>query len=116
MTQVLGVELPWHAVESYLVAIGATLVPKPDDGRIAVEAPSWRPDLVREVDLIEEIARLHGYQNFPAELRPFGPGLLDDAPIERVASRSAARAGAQGLFEVSRSPSAPADGTEAFGC
>ena len=69
VTQVLGIELPWHAVEGYLVSVGATLVPKPDDGRIAVEAPSWRPDLVREIDLVEEVARLHGYQNFPAELR-----------------------------------------------
>ena len=70
VSHLLGVDLPWHAVESYLVAVGATLVPKPEDSRIAVEAPSWRPDLSREIDLIEEVARLHGYQNFPSELRP----------------------------------------------
>jgi len=112
VAQVLGVEVPWHAVESYLVAIGATLVPKPDDGRIAVEAPSWRPDLVREIDLIEEIARLHGYQNFPADLRPFRPGLLDDAPIERVSAEARRAMVEQGLFEVSPLPMAPADGAE----
>jgi phenylalanyl-tRNA synthetase beta chain len=112
VAQVLGVELPWHAVESYLVAIGATVVPKPDDGRIAVEAPSWRPDLVREIDLIEEIARLHGYQNFPAELRPFRPGLLDDAPIERASAEVRRGMVGQGLFEVSPLPTAPADGAE----
>jgi phenylalanyl-tRNA synthetase beta chain len=112
VAQVLGVELPWHAVESYLVAIGATLVPKPDDGRIAVEAPSWRPDLVREIDLIEEIARLHGYQNFPAELRPFRPGPLEDAPIERVSAEVRRGMVQLGLFEVSPLPMAPADGVE----
>ena len=80
MTQVLGIELPWRALESYLVAIGATVVSKPDDGRIAVEVPSWRPDLVREIDLVEEVARLHGYEKFPSELRPFRPGSLTDAP------------------------------------
>ncbi|HWG38522.1 MAG TPA: phenylalanine--tRNA ligase subunit beta [Terriglobales bacterium] len=33
--------------------------------------PSWRPDLAREIDLIEEIARLHGYGGFPARLPAF---------------------------------------------
>jgi phenylalanyl-tRNA synthetase beta chain len=112
VTQVLGIELPGHAVERYLTSIGATLVPKPDDGRIAVEVPSWRPDLVREIDLIEEIARLHGYQNFPAELRPFRPGLLEDAPIERAAAEVRRGLAGQGLFEVMALPTAPADGPD----
>ena len=112
VTQLLGIELPWHAVEGYLVSIGATLVPKPEDGRIAVEVPSWRPDLLREVDLIEEVARLHGYQNFPAELRPFRPGALEDAPIERAAAGVRRGLAGQGLLEVMPLPTAPADGPE----
>lgn len=112
VAQVLGIELPWHAVEGYLVSVGATLVPKPDDGRIAVEAPSWRPDLVREIDLVEEVARLHGYQNFPAELRPFRPGQLDDAPIERAATEVRRGLAGQGLMEVMPLPTAPADGPD----
>ena len=71
VAQVLGVELPWADLERHLVAIGATVVSKPEDGRIAVDVPGWRPDLQREIDLIEEIARLHGYDRFPADLRPF---------------------------------------------
>jgi phenylalanyl-tRNA synthetase beta chain len=110
--QVLGVELPWHALESYLVAIGATVVSKPEDGRIAVEVPSWRPDLVREIDLIEEVARLHGYEKFPADLRPFRPGTLVEAPIEQVTTQVRQGLARQGLFEVSPLPTAPADGTE----
>jgi phenylalanyl-tRNA synthetase beta chain len=109
--QVLGVELPWHALESYLVAIGATLVSKPEDGRIAVEVPSWRPDLVREIDLIEEVARLHGYEKFPADLRPFRPGTLVDAVIEQVTTQVRQGLVRQGLFEVSPLPTAPADGS-----
>jgi phenylalanyl-tRNA synthetase beta chain len=112
VTQVLGIDLPWHAVESYLVAIGATLVPKPADGRIAVEAPSWRPDLVREVDLVEEIARLHGYQNFPSDLRPFRPSLLADAPIERTTSEVRRGLAQLGLLEVLPLPMAAAEGAE----
>src|SRR6185312_3871643 len=34
-------------------------------------APSWRHDLTREIDLTEELARLHGYQHFPARLPRF---------------------------------------------
>jgi len=110
--QVLGVELPWQALESYLVGIGATLVPKPEDARIAVEAPSWRPDLVREIDLIEEVARLHGYEKFPADLRPFRPGTLVDAPIEQITAKVRQGLARQGLFEVSPLPTAPGDGGE----
>jgi phenylalanyl-tRNA synthetase beta chain len=112
VNRVLGVDLPWDAVERYLVAVGATLVPKPDDGRIAVEPPSWRPDLAREVDLIEEVARLHGYGNFPAELRAFRPSLLADAPIEQVSARVREGLARQGLLEVLAMPMGPADGSD----
>jgi phenylalanyl-tRNA synthetase beta chain len=112
VAQVLGIELPWHAVESYLVAIGATLVPKPDDGRVAVEAPSWRPDLVREIDLVEEIARLHGYQNFPADLRPFRPSVLADDSLERITAEVREGLARQGLLEVMPLPTAPSDSAD----
>ncbi len=112
VSHLLGVELPWQALENYLVAIGATLVSKPEDGRIAVEVPSWRPDLLREVDLIEEIARLHGYEKFPAGLRPFRPGTLPDAPVERTTSAVRSGLARLGLLEVLPLPTAPADGPE----
>ena len=34
----------------------------------------------REVDLVEEIARLHGYDKFSDEIRPFRPGTVPDDP------------------------------------
>ena len=112
VNRLLGVDLPWEAVERYLVAVGATLVPKPADDRIAVEPPSWRPDLVREVDLIEEIARLHGYQNFPADLRGFRPSLLADAPVEQIAAHVREGLARYGMLEVVTLPMAPADGPD----
>ena len=110
VAQVLGVDLPWDAIERYLVAIGATVVSKPEDGRIAVDVPGWRPDLVAEIDLVEEIARLHGYDNFPTELRPFRVGELPTALSEEV--EAAVRRGlvAQGLFEVQSLPLGGEDG------
>jgi len=41
------------------------------DGNLIVTVPSYRPDIEIEVDLIEEVARLHGYENIPAVL-PYG--------------------------------------------
>jgi phenylalanyl-tRNA synthetase beta chain len=110
VSQVLGVDLPWQTLEKYLVAIGATVVSKPDDGRIAVDVPGWRPDLVAEIDLVEEIARLHGYEAFPSDLRPFRLGTLPDAPIE--AAVRALRQGlvAEGLYEVNSLPLGKDDG------
>ncbi|HYF39113.1 MAG TPA: phenylalanine--tRNA ligase subunit beta, partial [Gemmatimonadales bacterium] len=112
VSQVLGVDLPGHAIEQYLVAIGATVVPKPEDERMAVEAPSWRPDLVREIDLVEEVARLHGYQHFPSDLRAFRPSQLADAPIERATAEVRAGLARQGLLEVLPLPLARQDGSE----
>ena len=74
--------------------------------------PGWRPDLVREIDLIEEIARLHGYDTFPSDLRPFRMGTLPEAPEEIAASRVRRGMVEQGLYEVSRLPLGPADGEE----
>ena len=108
VAQVLGVELPWHELERHLVAIGATVVSKPEDGRIAVDVPGWRPDLRREIDLIEEIARLHGYDSFPAELRPFRLGNLADPPEEAVTSALRRGLAAEGFYEVVSLPLGPA--------
>jgi phenylalanyl-tRNA synthetase beta chain len=109
VAQVLGVELPSEELERHLVATGATVVSKPEDGRIAVDVPGWRPDLQGEVDLIEEIARLHGYDAFPSDLRAFRTGNLPDAPIERVASSVRRGMAAQGFYEVVSLPMGPRD-------
>ena len=110
VAQVLGVEIPWASLEKYLVAIGATVVSKPDDGRIAVDVPGWRPDLVAEIDLIEEIARLHGYEAFPSDLRPFRLGDLPDAPIDDAMRHVRRGLVAQGLYEVSSLPLGKSEG------
>ena len=40
---------------------------------LLVYIPSYRPDLAIEEDLIEEVARLHGYDNISSELKPAVP-------------------------------------------
>jgi phenylalanyl-tRNA synthetase beta chain len=104
LARVLGVELPVHVVEQCLVSIGCAVVAKPDDERIAVEVPGWRPDLTAEIDLIEEIARRYGYDGIPSELRPFRVGAQEDAPMELLADRVRDGLAAQGLFEAVTMP------------
>ncbi len=100
VAQVLGVDLPWIEIEKQLAALGATVLSKPHDGRIAVDVPGWRPDIVGEIDLIEEIARLHGYDKLPTDLRAFRPGLRRDDPAWGVNQRLRAALAAAGLAEV----------------
>lgn len=44
---------------------------------LEVTVPGFRPDLAREIDLVEEVARLHGLQELPSTLPPGAAGGLD---------------------------------------
>jgi phenylalanyl-tRNA synthetase beta chain len=58
-------------VERFLTALGCTLSPAGDAGVYEVKLPSWRLDLEREIDLIEEVARVYGYNKFADTLPSF---------------------------------------------
>jgi phenylalanyl-tRNA synthetase beta chain len=66
-------------VESVLTALGCGLTsaqrPSPGDASWSVTLPSWRLDLEREIDLIEELARVYGYNRFANTLPAFGEGV-----------------------------------------
>ncbi len=62
----LGVAVPPTTVRSILASLGFTIVAKSPVG-FTVEVPTFRPDVTREADLIEEIARVHGFDNIPEE-------------------------------------------------
>jgi phenylalanyl-tRNA synthetase beta chain len=53
-----GVDIPEEEQVRILEALGFTIAGSGDD--VVVEAPSWRPDINGEADLIEEIVRIHG--------------------------------------------------------
>jgi len=110
--QVLGVAVSVRAIEKYLVAIGCTVLYKPDDERIAVDVPGWRPDLEGEVDLIEEVARLHGYDNFPTEFRPYRVGRLGDGPLDKAIIEVRNGMVGLGLLEATLLPMGPGEGPE----
>ena len=67
-------------VEGVLRALGCELVgqkvgPGTDVAAWQVTLPSWRLDLEREIDLIEEVARVYGYNRFQNTLPAFGEGV-----------------------------------------
>ncbi len=68
-------------IDRYLTALGCALTPTSDD-RYDVELPSWRLDLTREIDLIEEIARVYGYNRFANTLPT--PWIVVAHPTERT--------------------------------
>lgn len=109
VAQVLGIELPLQVVEKTLTAIGCTLVAKPDDGRIAVEVPGWRPDLKAEIDLVEEVGRVYGFEKIPDDLRPYRPGNQVDAPSEVAADRVRRGLVMEGFVEVMTLSMGPPD-------
>jgi phenylalanyl-tRNA synthetase beta chain len=62
----LGQAIAPERIAQLLTFVGCTLRPTP--GGFDVEVPTHRPDISREVDLIEELARLSGYETLPSEL------------------------------------------------
>ncbi|MCS6913456.1 MAG: phenylalanine--tRNA ligase subunit beta [Myxococcales bacterium] len=67
---------------------------------LAVTVPTFRPDLTREVDLIEEVGRLAGYHRIPATLPPLRLGGLVASGAGRIADRARDLACALGLDEI----------------
>jgi phenylalanyl-tRNA synthetase beta chain len=109
----LGVPIPRKEVEQYLSSVGFVVAPR--DERMAVQIPGWRPDVTREVDLIEEVARLRGYDTFPDELRPYRPTTVPEAPSEttlRYIRKQLVQAGS-GLLEARTLPLGPANSPDA---
>jgi phenylalanyl-tRNA synthetase beta chain len=89
-------------VEAVLIALGCGLAQSSESaGRIGeksgwqVSLPSWRLDLDREIDLIEEVARVYGYNRFANTLPAFGEGVkaLPWAESEAAVRRTLMAAG-----------------------
>jgi len=71
------------AAESILTRLGCGLSSAPAGQ--AVTLPSWRLDLEREIDLIEEIARVYGYNRFRNTLPPFAGSVMELPSAEKEA-------------------------------
>ncbi len=63
----LGTKLSLSEVETYLTRLGFTLSSDGTD-LYQLKIPSWRNDISAEIDIIEEVARIYGYNNIPRNL------------------------------------------------
>jgi phenylalanyl-tRNA synthetase beta chain len=61
--RILGESLNTLEISRILSRLGFTMLPGSEDTYL-VHIPSWRLDIEREIDIIEELARLHGYDKF----------------------------------------------------
>ncbi|MGZ8411168.1 MAG: phenylalanine--tRNA ligase subunit beta [Gemmatirosa sp.] len=105
IARLLGAPIPDADVERLLAAIGFR-IEREAGGETAwtVTPPSWRQDVTREVDLIEEVVRLVGFDALPDELRPFRTGTVPDDPMHIVTHRVRDALVAQGLLEAKPLP------------
>jgi phenylalanyl-tRNA synthetase beta chain len=82
--RILGIDIDRAKVVRILKALG--LEEEPQNGlAVSFRPPSWRSDLEREIDLIEEVARIHGYEHIPED-RPVAVSSSPRGARERVES------------------------------
>lgn len=95
----LGTSLGASEVTGYLRRLpGLDVVP--DGEAFAVTVPTWRRDLEQEADLVEEVARLHGYDQIPATLPPGQSVDPPETPARRQEQRLRQLFLAAGLSEA----------------
>jgi phenylalanyl-tRNA synthetase beta chain len=66
IARILGFAIDSATVQKILAALGLEPLAA-SAGLLTYRPPSWRSDLEREIDLIEEVARIHGYEHIPEE-------------------------------------------------
>lgn len=66
--KILSIDIPSQRIIEYLSALGLNFLNEFED-KLDFEIPYYRKDLTREIDLIEEVIRLNGYNNVPTFLK-----------------------------------------------
>ena len=98
--RILGGNLEAGEIFRILKKLGFTLIPEGQgDAQFRVHIPSWRLDVEREIDVIEEIARLHGYDKFENTL-PAYSGAVVELPHAAMDATLRTRALALGYNEA----------------
>jgi phenylalanyl-tRNA synthetase beta chain len=98
ISRILGIDVPWDEALHILERLG---LQRMDANAAAADfaPPSWRRDLTREIDLIEEVARIHGYDRIPED-RPIPTVAGTRSKAERIDERIRSVLTAAGFSEA----------------
>ena len=96
---VLGTDLQKPQVSDILRRLQMPAMAEDEDS-LTVQVPSYRGDLTREIDLIEEVARLHGYDNIPVTLPRLAMSAQRPPKEARLREKAKELLLGMGFFEV----------------
>ncbi len=96
--RLLGISIPPRECVSILQQLGLQMISQ-SETEVTVCPPGWRPDLTRECDLIEEVARIHGYDQIPTDA-PLPVTATSRTLRERVLDALRMQLAAAGLSEA----------------
>jgi phenylalanyl-tRNA synthetase beta chain len=112
LKRVLGIDVEPAAARAILTALGNREI-KHDARMVEVVPPSWRRDIAREIDLVEEVARIHGYDKIPEDVSvPMAPSHRTRG--DRVLSRVRQALSAAGFDEAMTVSAVEADWSASF--
>lgn len=97
--RLLGDGVPVEEMSRLLASVGFAVRPGPD-GLLHVSPPAWRGDVLRDADLVEEVARLRGYGVLSDEVAAFRPGTVPDHPLHVTGRRVRDLLVGEGLAEA----------------
>jgi phenylalanyl-tRNA synthetase beta chain len=107
-TRLLGAAVSAGEVAGLLRSVGFSVDDR-DPAALVVSPPSWRLDVTRDADLVEEVARLRGYDTLSDELSAFRPGTVPDHPYAVTMRSLRELLVGEGLLEVRPMPFVRAD-------
>ena len=95
---VLGLKIALEKQREFLERLGFKVTA--EDGVLTAQIPTWRRDIEREIDLIEEVARLYGYDRVPVTLHQGGTAGAGRALPSRLRDRARSACLRCGLTEI----------------
>ncbi|MFA5099915.1 MAG: phenylalanine--tRNA ligase subunit beta [Candidatus Omnitrophota bacterium] len=98
VNQILGLDVSADRIKTILETLGFSLKAKGGDG-FSVTVPSHRQDVNAEIDLVEEVARIHGFENTPVSLPAVKLQVETDSTYRRITALKSLLTGL-GLDEV----------------
>lgn len=99
LNRFLGTKIDEKEISRLMEALGLTHL-ETKAGEMTFLVPTYRVDITREIDLIEEIARLHGYENIPTTLPSVVMKTQRSSSGEKVKQRFKSILVSRGYFEV----------------